>query len=107
MALEIYGQKTGVDVYTEKPFVRITHNIMHTDHKIIKNGGGRLHGDGRLLGRIRQVVYMYTCSLQQIAGITPGGHNYRGCSNPLDTQIDLYPPRMQLFLGFYSPDTIT
>ncbi len=37
------------------------------------------------------------CSLQQIAGITPGGHNYRGCSNPLDTQIGLYPQDAIIF----------
>ncbi len=43
-ALEIHGQKTGVGVYTEKPFVRI-----HTDHTIIKKLGGRL------LGRIRYI----------------------------------------------------
>ncbi len=41
---------------------------------------------------------------QQSTGITPtGGHNYRGCCNPLDT-ISLgilinYTPRMQLFWG--------
>ncbi len=46
--LEIHGPKTGVGVYTEKPLVPI-----HTDHRIIKKLGGRLHGDGRLLGRIR------------------------------------------------------
>ncbi len=28
------GQITGVGVYMEKPFVRITH--IHTDHRIIK-----------------------------------------------------------------------
>ncbi len=49
--LKFAGQKTGVGVYTENPFVRITH--IHTDHKSSKNGDGRLHGDGRLLGRIR------------------------------------------------------
>ncbi len=36
-AFEIYGQKTGVSVYTEKPFVRITH--IHANHRISKNGG--------------------------------------------------------------------
>ncbi len=43
--LKFTGQKTGVGVYMEKPFVRITH--IHTDHRIIKKR------DGRLLGRIR------------------------------------------------------
>ncbi len=56
--LKFKGQKKGVGVYTEKPFVRITH--IHTDHRIIKNGGGRLHGDGRLLGRIRYLGIMTT-----------------------------------------------
>ncbi len=32
--LKFTGQKTGVGIYTEKPFVRITH--IHTDHRIIK-----------------------------------------------------------------------
>ncbi len=36
-ALEIHGQKTGVGVYAEKPFARITH--IHTDHRIIKKRG--------------------------------------------------------------------
>ncbi len=34
------GQKTGVCVYTEKPFVRITH--IHTDHRVIKKTGWAL-----------------------------------------------------------------
>ncbi len=38
--LKFTGQKTGVGVYTEKPFVRITH--IHTDHKIIKKRGWAL-----------------------------------------------------------------
>ncbi len=54
--LKFTGQRTGVGVYTEKPFVRITH--IHTDHRIIKNGGRRLPRDGRLLGRIRN-MYLY------------------------------------------------
>ncbi len=41
-ALEFTGQKTGLGVYTEKQFVRITH--IYTDHRIIKKRGGRLLG---------------------------------------------------------------
>ncbi len=39
--------------------------------------------------------YLITPSLgQQIAGLTPGGHNYRGCSNPLDTiNLGIYTPQ--------------
>ncbi len=44
--VEIYGPKTGVGAYTERPFVCI-------NHRIIKIGGWRLHRDGRLLGRIQ------------------------------------------------------
>ncbi len=47
-ALEITGQKTGMGVYTDKPFVRITYTRTIGSSK---NEGGRLHGDGRLLGR--------------------------------------------------------
>ncbi len=52
--LKFTSQKTGVGVHTEKPFVRTC--IMHIYTRTIgssKNGGGRLHGDGRLLGRIQ------------------------------------------------------
>ncbi len=38
--LKFMGQKTGVGVYTEKPFVRITH--IHMDHRIIKKRGWAL-----------------------------------------------------------------
>ncbi len=38
--LKFTGQKTGVGVYTEKPFVRITH--IHTNHRIIKKRGWAL-----------------------------------------------------------------
>ncbi len=67
--LKFTGQKTGAGAYTEKPFVCITH--IHTNYRIIKKiGGGHLHGDGRLLERIRYLprvpvlrrisqVYMY------------------------------------------------
>ncbi len=36
--LKFMGQKTGVGIYTEKPFVHITHT--HTDHRIKKTGVG-------------------------------------------------------------------
>ncbi len=52
-ALEIHGQKTGVGVYTEKPFVRITH--IHTDHRIIENGGWAL------IRRIRYLCHVVVC----------------------------------------------
>ncbi len=43
--LKFTGQKTGVGVCTEKPFVRITH--IHTDHRIItkKNWVGAYSGE--------------------------------------------------------------
>ncbi len=41
-----------VGAYTEKPFVRVCIMHMHANQRIIKLGGGRLHGDGRLLRRI-------------------------------------------------------
>ncbi len=39
-ALEIHRPKNGVGVYTEKPFVRITH--IHTDYRMIKKRGWAL-----------------------------------------------------------------
>ncbi len=47
--------KTGVGAYTDKSFVHvcIMHIYIYVNHKIIKKGGGHLHGDGRLLKRIR------------------------------------------------------
>ncbi len=47
--LGIHGSNNrGVCAYTEKPVVRITYT--HVKNRIIKMGGGRLHGDGCLLG---------------------------------------------------------
>ncbi len=34
--------------------IGITH--IHTNHRITKNGGGRLHGDGHLLGRVQVLI---------------------------------------------------
>ncbi len=52
--LKFMGQKMGVGPYTEKPFVHITYIHVHVNHRIIKNGGGgHLHRDGCLLGRLR------------------------------------------------------
>ncbi len=45
-ALGIHGQQTGVGVYTEKPFVHITH--IHTDHQ--KTGVGAYMEMGAYLG---------------------------------------------------------
>ncbi len=44
--LKFTGQKTGVGVYTEKPYVHITH--IHTDHRVIKNGGWALTRENTL-----------------------------------------------------------
>ncbi len=52
--LKLMGKKTGVGAYTDKPFVSITH--IYANYRIIKTGG-RLHGDGRLLERIRYVFF--------------------------------------------------
>ncbi len=52
--LKLTGQKNVVGAYTHNPFVCITYICVN--HRIIKGGGGCLHGDGRLLNRIR---YMY------------------------------------------------
>ncbi len=55
--LKFTVQKTGVGVYTEKPFVHITH--IHTDHKIIKNGGWALTRRWALTREIRYVCLQY------------------------------------------------
>ncbi len=49
-------------VYTDKPFVCITH--IHTKHRIIKIGGGHLltynvHGDGAYSGEYSMYMYMH------------------------------------------------
>ncbi len=80
--LKVTGQKTGVGVYTEKPLERITH--IHTDHRIIKKWGGRLHGDGRLLGRIRYVsVLRHTsppkCFSPIGEGVASWSYSYLAC----------------------------
>ncbi len=41
--LKFACQKMGVGTYSEKPLVRITH--IHTNHGLIKMGGGHLHGE--------------------------------------------------------------
>ncbi len=46
--LKFTGEKMGVDAYMEKPFVCKTY--IYTQTIGSKMGGGRLYGDGRLLG---------------------------------------------------------
>ncbi len=48
--LKSMGHKMGVVTFTDKPFVCITH--IYVNHRIIKRGGGPLHGDERLRERI-------------------------------------------------------
>ncbi len=50
VVLEIDGPKTGVGAYTDKPFVSVH---IYMNHRIIKRGGGHLHGVGHVLKRIR------------------------------------------------------
>ncbi len=60
-----------LSVWTEKPFVRITH--IHTNHRIIKNGGGRLNGDGRLLekyGSKAHAAVLTTIGVTQAESVT-------------------------------------
>ncbi len=85
--------------------------IKQQDGCIITAWGGQ-HGQRSLALIIKWAMFHYTpCGEadfnsplgQQSTGITPtGGHNYRGCSNPLDAinlGILIIPPRMQLFGG--------
>ncbi len=59
-ALEIHGPKNGVGVYMEEPFVHTCITVYTRTIGSSKNGGGRLHGDGCLLGRIRYMYNAYT-----------------------------------------------
>ncbi len=54
--LQFTAQKTGMGAYTEKSFVCMMDIHVCTNYRIITNGSGCLHGDGRLLGRIRTVL---------------------------------------------------
>ncbi len=47
--LKLTTQTTAVDTHMEKQIVRIIY--AKANHRIIKMGGGHLHGDGRLLNR--------------------------------------------------------
>ncbi len=49
--LKVTGQKTGVGTYTEKPLY--VQCIYAQTIGLSKMGGGRLHRDGLLLGRIQ------------------------------------------------------
>ncbi len=70
-ALEIHCQKTGVGAHKEKPVVHII--CRHTYLRIINNGGGgRLHGDGCLLGRIYIYYSLSTGKYHEsVASIVP------------------------------------